>query len=126
MSKLTFETHLRGVGLKGAKSLGVVRRAGKLYDCPRGLKSYLNAYGLSNLECCEPVWMSSAESRLSLPNRVVRSAERLCGGELCFWGTEGRSVPCVCSIRFITGLTTLCMSICIISLQLVILEFQLL
>ena len=31
------------------------------------------------------------------------------------WGTDGSSVPCVCSIRSITEWTTLCMSICIIA-----------
>ena len=33
------------------------------------------------------------------------------------WGTDGRSVLCACSIRFITERTLLCKSICIILLQ---------
>ena len=40
-------------------------------------------------------------------------------------GTSGKSVPCVCSMRFITERTTLSTSICIVLLQLVILEVQL-
>ena len=49
-SKLTFEMHLQGVVSKAAKHLGVVRRAGKLFDCPRVLKSCFNAYVLFSLE----------------------------------------------------------------------------
>ena len=40
------------------------------------------------------------ESYLGLLDSIVRSAERLCDGELCCFGTEGRLVPCVCSLRF--------------------------
>ena len=42
-SKLTFETHLRKIVLKAAMSLGIVRQAEKLFDCPRMLKSCFNA-----------------------------------------------------------------------------------
>ena len=42
------------------------------------------------------------------------------------WGTERRSVACVCAIRFITERDALCISIGIIFWQLVILEVQLL
>ena len=47
-SKLTFETNLREVVSKAARSLGVVRRAGMFFNCPRVIKSYFNAYVLSN------------------------------------------------------------------------------
>ena len=50
------------------------------------LKSCFNAYVLSNLDYCAPVWVSSAESRLGLLDSVARSAERLCEGELCCLG----------------------------------------
>ena len=81
-SKLTFETHLQEVLLKAARSLGVVRRAGKLFDCLLRLKNYFNAYVLSSLEYCSPIWISSAESHLGVLNSIVRNAERLCEGEL--------------------------------------------
>ena len=42
-SKLTFETHLREVVLNASRSLGVVRQAKKLFDCPLVLKSCCNA-----------------------------------------------------------------------------------
>ena len=43
-SKLTCEIHLREVVSKAAKSLGVMSRAEKVFDCPRILKSCFNAY----------------------------------------------------------------------------------
>ena len=45
-------TQLRDVVSMAIRSLGVVRRARKLFDCPRGLKSCFNAYVLSSLEYC--------------------------------------------------------------------------
>ena len=45
-------------------------------------KSCFNAYVLSSVEYCAPVWMSSAESHLGLLDSVVRSVEKLCEGEL--------------------------------------------
>ena len=54
-SKLTLDTQLHEVVLKAVGSLGVVRRARKLFDCPRALKSCFNSYVLSNLEYCSPM-----------------------------------------------------------------------
>ena len=65
-----------------ARNQGVVRGAGKLFDCSRVLRGYFKAYALSSLEHCAPVWMSSAESHLGLLDSIVRSAERLREGEL--------------------------------------------
>ena len=45
-SKLTLEMHLQEVVSNAARSLGVVLRAGKLFDCPRVLKSCFNAFVL--------------------------------------------------------------------------------
>ena len=59
-SKLTFETYLWVVVSKEAKSLGAVRRTGKLFDCPRVLKSCFNAYVSFSLKYCAPEWISSA------------------------------------------------------------------
>ena len=77
LDKLTFETHLREVVSKVARSLGVVCRARKFSDCPCVLKNRLNAYVLSSLEYCEPVWISPAEFHLSLLDSIVRSADML-------------------------------------------------
>ena len=49
-SKLTFETHLQEVLSKADRRLGVVCRAGKLFDYPRVPKSCFNAYVLSSLK----------------------------------------------------------------------------
>ena len=48
-SKWTFVTHLRDVASKTVSSLGVVCRAGNLFDCPRSVKKCFNAYVLFNL-----------------------------------------------------------------------------
>ena len=53
-SKFTFETHMWEVVSKAARILGVVPREGKLFECPRVLKSCFNAYVLSSLEYCTP------------------------------------------------------------------------
>ena len=68
---------------KAARSLWVVRRTGKLFDCLRVLKSCFNVYVLSSLEHCAPVWMSSTESHLGLLDSMARRAEGLREGELC-------------------------------------------
>ena len=92
-SKLTLETHLRKVESKAARSLGVVRRAGNLFDCPRKLKSCFIAYILSRLSYWAYVWMSFAESHLGLLNSIVRSAE----SELCCLENR-RKVNALCLI----------------------------
>ena len=125
-SKLMFETHSHEVVSQAARSLGAVRRAGKLFDCPRALKNCFNTYALSSLEYCASVWISSAESHLSLLARVVRRAARFYESKIYCLGTEGGSILCVRSIIITTEQTTLCMSIYIILLELVILELQLL
>ena len=88
-SKLMLETHFRKIVSKAASNLEVVRRAGKLFDCPRVLKRYFNAYVLSSLKCCAPVCISSAEFHLCFLDSIVRTAERLCEGELCSSSMEG-------------------------------------
>ena len=80
---------------KAARSLGVVRRAGKIYGCPRVLKNCFYAYLLSSLKYCDPVWISSAEFHLGLLDSIVRNAERLCEGELCCVGHK-RYVGVLC------------------------------
>ena len=80
-SKLTFESHLHEVVSQGQEPW--CRAPGrKLCDCPRVLRSCFNAYVLSKLEYCAPVWMTSAETHLSLLDSVL-STERLCEGKLC-------------------------------------------
>ena len=75
---------------KAAMSLGVVRQAGKLFDCPRVLKNCFNAYVLFSLECgCR------LRGLIGLLDSVVRSAERLCEGDLCCLGHR-RKVSSLC------------------------------
>ena len=61
-SELTFETLLREVVSNAGRSLGVVRHAGKLFDCSRVIKCCFNAYVLSPWSMCprvEVVWSPS-------------------------------------------------------------------
>ena len=46
---------MRKVVSKAARSLGIMFRARKLFDCPRVLKSCFNAYVLSSLKYCPHV-----------------------------------------------------------------------
>ena len=80
---------------KAARSLGVVRRAGKLFDCLRVLKGCFNAYILSSSEYFAPVWMSSAESHLGLLDSIVRRTEKLYEGEVCCLGHR-RKISVLC------------------------------
>ena len=77
-------------------------------------------------EYCAPVWMSFAESHLNLLDSAACNENGYVTVNFVVWGAEGRSVPCACYIRFFTEQTTFSISICIILLQLVILELQLL
>ena len=67
-------------------------RAGKLFDCPHVLKCCFNAYVLSSLEYCASVWLSSSESQLGLLDSTVCSEERLCEGELCYFGPKRKDL----------------------------------
>ena len=78
---MTFDTHLREVGC--------------------------NAYAVSSLEHCAPVWTSSAESHLGLLDSIICSAERLCEGELCCLGLRMKLVPFASSIIFVSEQTSL-------------------
>ena len=59
-----------------------MRRAENLFDCSCVIESCFNAYVLSSLEYCFPVWMSSKESHLGLLDSIVCSTEKLGEGEL--------------------------------------------
>ena len=68
-SQLTFEIHLREVMTRTARSLSVVLQAGKLFDCRSELKRSFNARFVQLGVLC-PVWMSLAESHLSLLDSI--------------------------------------------------------
>ena len=69
-SKLTVE----GSCVNNSQESGGLCRTEKLFNCPRVLKGYFNAYVSTSLEYCVPVWLSSAESHLDLLDSIVRSA----------------------------------------------------
>ena len=113
-SKLTFEIHLHGVVSKTARSLGIVHRAGKLYDCPRVFKSCFNAYVFFILEYCARASIVPAVSHLSWLDMLFAVQKGCARVNFIVLSTGGTSVACICSIRFITEWATLCMSICIV------------
>ena len=100
-SKLTFETNLRKVVSKVAKSLSVVNRARKLFDCPRVFKSCYNAYFCPAGRIVPPclIWV------IWIVFFVMRKG--CVRVNFVVWDTKGRSVPCVCSIRSFTEWTAL-------------------
>ena len=61
-SKLTFKTHLSEVMSKEARRLGVERRVGKLFDCPRVLKCIYMFYPAGSI--VPPCNVSSTEPHL--------------------------------------------------------------
>ena len=71
------------------------------------------------------MWILSAESHLGLLDSVVRSAERLCEDELCWLGHR-KMASVLCLLYEIYHRVDHPMNICIIILQLLILELQLL
>ena len=68
-------------------------------------RAVLNASVLPNMEYCDPVWMSSAKSHLSLLDCIVRSAERLREGKLCCLGhnEKGSALCLLCDIYHRAG-----------------------
>ena len=106
-SKLTFEIHLREVMSTAVRSLGVMRPAGKLFECPRVLNSCFNAYifpAYSIVPPCGRCRWSLVWCCWIVLFTVRKGCMRV---SFVVWGTEGRLVPCVCSMKFITEGTTI-------------------
>ena len=96
-SKMTFEQHISNVVSSAARSMGIVRRASKIFGTLDVLTTCFRSYVLSRLEYCAPAWSSSAETHLNLLDGIVRRAERLCGRELCDL-EHRRRVSCLCML----------------------------
>ena len=77
-----------------------MHRAGKLFGSSYVLKSWCNAYVLSNQVYCPSVWMSSAESDLGLLYWLVLFAVQkgFVRVKCVVWSTEERVGPCVSSV----------------------------
>ena len=93
-SKLTFEPHVRDVVSSVSRSLGIMRRANRIFNNSVVLKRCFMSYVLPRLEYCAPVWISSAVTHLSLLDGIVRRAEQMCGSELSCLGLR-RRVGCL-------------------------------
>ena len=96
-SKMTFERHIVNVTSSAARSMGIVRRASKIFGTQEVLTTCFRSYCLSRLEYCAPCWWSSAEMHLGLLDGVVRRGERLCGRRLCDL-EHRRHVSCLCML----------------------------
>jgi hypothetical protein len=79
-TKLTFEEHVRHVVTSTARKIGLLRLAHRVFDNVEIARRCFFAYILPCLEYCSVVWRSAAAGHLSLLDKVVRDAARLCGG----------------------------------------------
>ena len=112
-SKLMFEPHVRSIAKRASRSLGILRRAWRIFVDP-GLvvRCFLAppsvwrcfwSYLLPLVKYCSPVWGSAAESHLRLLDRVVRSAYILSGGRVSCHLSHRRDVASLCMLYKIVG-----------------------
>ena len=88
-------TRLREGVSKAASSL-CVRRAGKLFDCPRVLKSRFNAYVLSSFQHCAPCGCCQRSLIRNWQIALFEMQKGFMNGELCCFGHRGKvSVLCL-------------------------------
>lgn len=97
-SKLTFESHIRDVVASSSRSLGIMRRAAKIFDSTDVLVSCFRSFVLSRLEYCAPVWNSATNVHLNLIDRVVRRADEMCDGVLDCDLRHRRDVSSLCML----------------------------
>lgn len=96
-SKLTFESHVRGIAAAASRRVGILRKSLTVYGDRSVASRCFWSFVLPVFEYCSPVWMSAASSYLALLDRVVRHASRLCGGDIgCdLWYRRRVSALCV-------------------------------
>ena len=80
-SKMTFEQQFMNVTSSVARSMGIVRRASKVFGTENVLTTCLRSYCLSRLEYCASSWCSAATTYLGLLDIFVRRGERHCKKE---------------------------------------------
>ena len=79
--KLTFESHICSMVSRASRSLGIFRKASRVFgDHTVSLRCF-RSFVLPLLEYCSPVWDSACETHISLLDRIVGRAQFLCGGE---------------------------------------------
>jgi hypothetical protein len=61
-----------------SRALGIMRKAGKIFQNPDVLETCFRSYVLSRLEYCAPVWGSTVSCHLRLLDGVVHKAAVLC------------------------------------------------
>ena len=79
--KMTFELHVRSLVSRVSSKLGILRLARGVFGSPDIVRRCYYAFVLPVLEYCSVVWGSAAECHLTLLDRLVHSAERLCPGQ---------------------------------------------
>ena len=95
-SRLTFEAHLRSVAAAASRTLGIMRRASRIFNEVALTTRCFWTFLLPTLEYCSPAWMSAAQSHLSLLDKVVSKASHLCGGQLKCDLSHRRKVASLC------------------------------
>ena len=89
--------YIRSVVSSVARSMGIVRRACKIFDTPDVIATCFRSYFLSQLDYCAPAWCSFAKAHLRLLDGVIGRAERLYGEGLSNLD-HCRRVYCLCML----------------------------
>ena len=77
-SKFLFEEHIRSIAKLAMSKVGLMRVARRVFDDVDVLRRCFFSFILPSLEYCSAVWSSAAGCHLSLLDRVVHCASRLC------------------------------------------------
>ena len=108
-SKLTFEKQVRAFAASAAMRVGILRNTMSVFRDVTVVAKCFWAFILPVLEYCSPVWMSAANSHMSLLDRVVSQVSRLSMEvSAAIFGTGAKWHLWVSSSRLTVWLITLC------------------
>ena len=97
-SKLTFESHIRAIVSSASRKLGILRKAYTILQDASISVTCFRCFILPLLEYCAPVWSSAAASHLRLIDKVFRTAQFLCNGNVLCNLSHRRDISCLCML----------------------------
>ena len=97
-TKLTFEKHVRSVASSASQKIGIMRRAGRIFDSVEVVQHCFRSFLLPVLEYASVVWCSAAISHLTLLDRVVNRCSRLLNIAMPCSLSDRRSVAGLCML----------------------------